>query len=140
MKPQPPRQPPPPRLFALYRHDDVTGNSGTGVAAWGVVWPDGRCNTWWALSPVNVHQIETWQHLGEVGRVHGHTGRTELVQLGQVAAAEQFDTMPIKLRLQRRLEARAILAERLALNDGGRDAAGRSAQASAGTARRGTRS
>lgn len=91
MKPQPP-----PRLFALYRHTDVTGKSGTGIAAWGVVWPDGRCNTWWALSPVNVHQIETWQHLGEVDRVHGHTGRTSMVQLGQVAAVEQFDTAPLR--------------------------------------------
>jgi hypothetical protein len=98
-----PAEPAPPRLFALYRHTDVTGKSGTGVAAWGVVWPDGRANTWWALSPVNVHQIESWQHLGEVTRVHGHTLRTGMVMLGQVAAVEQFDTAPLRA-LERRYQ------------------------------------
>jgi hypothetical protein len=90
--------PPPlraPRLFALYRTADVNGQSGTGVAAWGVEWPDGRAVTWWAASKVGVHQVEWWSHLGEITRVHGHAGRTRLIPLGPVAAAEQFDTQPL---------------------------------------------
>lgn len=99
MKPQPPR-PQPPRLYGVYRHSDVNGGSGTGIAAWAVQWPDGRATSWWAASHAGVNQISMWNGLHEISKVHGHGGRTVVVSLGTAAAVEQLDTQPHRARLR----------------------------------------
>lgn len=62
-----------PRLFQLHRNEDVTGVSGTGVVADGVVWPDGTVTIRWrGARPSTVH----WDALADAIAVHGHDGRT----------------------------------------------------------------
>lgn len=95
----------PPRLFGLYRHEDVHGRSGTGLVAWGVIWPDGRVTTYWVLSPADVHQITQWQNTTEINRTHGHGVRTRIVATGPTAAVEQFDTAALRELLARYQQA-----------------------------------
>lgn len=64
-----------PRLFELYRHQDITGLSGTGTVAWGTLWPDGKVSLRWATEfPSTVH----WDGLSPLLAVHGHNGATVL--------------------------------------------------------------
>lgn len=67
--------------FAMYREEDVTGVSGTGVVAVGMVLPSGRVVLEWI---VNVASIGLYGSLQEVEQVHGHDGKT-LCQLGPKA-------------------------------------------------------
>ena len=65
-----------PRRFYLQREVDVTGASGTGHVADGVVWPDGTVTVRWRggrKSTVN------WDHLADAEAVHGHGGATQIV-------------------------------------------------------------
>ncbi|MFD3310073.1 hypothetical protein [Streptomyces sp. NPDC058694] len=68
--------PPPtaePRLFTLERDLDVTGVSGTGTVADGVVWPDGTVSIRWrGERPSTV----AWNSLEDAEAVHGHGGNT----------------------------------------------------------------
>ena len=62
-----------PRLFQLHRHRDVTGVSGTGVVADGVVWPDGTVAVRWrGERPSTV----VWESLEDAMSRHGHDGNT----------------------------------------------------------------
>lgn len=65
-----------PRRFYLDRNTDVTGASGTGRVADGVLWPDGTVTIRWRgehRSTVN------WDNLEDAERVHGHGGATKFV-------------------------------------------------------------
>lgn len=66
------------RRFILYRSEDVTGLSGTGVVAWGILFPDGHVSTRW-----NGHPAQTcvWDRIDDVIAIHGHAGATRLVWL-----------------------------------------------------------
>jgi hypothetical protein len=62
--------------FHLDRDVDVTGASGTGHVADGVVWPDGTVTVRWRgerKSTVN------WDRLDDAEAVHGHGGATRIV-------------------------------------------------------------
>lgn len=62
--------------FHLERDVDVTGASGTGHVADGVVWPDGTVSVRWRgerKSTVN------WDRLEDAVAVHGHGGATRIV-------------------------------------------------------------
>jgi hypothetical protein len=86
-----------PMPFALYRHQDVTGVSGTGTVAHGVRFADGQVVIrWLGDAPSTV----VWASLEDALRVHGHDGRTRVVWLaapfsemaegeGEAAAAER---------------------------------------------------
>ena len=70
-----------PHRFVLQRHEDVTGASGTGVVAWGVLWPDGTASVRWAGERASA---VFWQGgMADVEFVHGHGGATEIVWLDQ---------------------------------------------------------
>jgi hypothetical protein len=85
--------------FALVRHTDVTGISGTGVVAWGIVWPDGSVDIRWRGSrPSSVH----WDNLDDPTTIHGHGGATEFVWI---------DDQPISSLPVDRLTAGTIAAE-----------------------------
>jgi hypothetical protein len=72
-----------PRRFVLQRHEDVTGASGTGVVAWGVLWPDGTASVRWAGERASA---VFWQGgVADVEFVHGHNGATEIVWLDEGA-------------------------------------------------------
>ncbi|MFI0262523.1 hypothetical protein ACH4OW_26180 [Streptomyces sp. NPDC017056] len=65
-----------PRRFHLQRDADVTGMSGTGHVADGVLWPDGTASIRWrGTRPSIVH----WDRLDDAETVHGHGGATRIV-------------------------------------------------------------
>jgi hypothetical protein len=66
-------------MFVLLRHRDVSGVSGTGEVAEGVVWSDGSVSLRWC----GEHAATTfWQGgLAAMLHVHGHNGTTEVVYL-----------------------------------------------------------
>ncbi|MFI8104731.1 hypothetical protein [Streptomyces sp. NPDC086023] len=67
-----------PRRFHLLRHHDVSGVSGTGIVAHGVLWPDGTASVrWTGERPSTV----TWDRISDAEAVHGHGGATEIVWL-----------------------------------------------------------
>ncbi|WP_235482534.1 hypothetical protein [Streptomyces roseoverticillatus] len=67
----------PARLFVLQRDHDVTGVSGTGIVADGVLWPDGTASVRWrGPRPSTV----CWDYgLVDVEAVHGHGGATRII-------------------------------------------------------------
>lgn len=65
------------RRFALVRDVDVTGTSGTGVVALGVVLPDGHAAMRWVVG--EYQSTVTWESVEAIDTVHGHEGRTRLV-------------------------------------------------------------
>jgi hypothetical protein len=65
-----------PRRFHLLRHHDVSGVSGTGIVADGIIWPDGTASLRWrGERPSTVH----WDRIADAKAVHGHGGATEIV-------------------------------------------------------------
>lgn len=65
-----------PRRFHLQRDTDITGVSGTGHVADGVLWPDGSVSIRWRGDrPSTVF----WDHLVHAEHVHGHQGATRIV-------------------------------------------------------------
>lgn len=65
-----------PRLFTLERDHDVTGVSGTGTVADGVLWPDETVSIRWRGDrPSTVF----WDSLEHAEHVHGHEGATRIV-------------------------------------------------------------
>ncbi|MEU8723547.1 hypothetical protein [Streptomyces antimycoticus] len=65
-----------PRRFHLQRTTDITGVSGTGRVADGVLWPDETVSIRWAgPMPSTVF----WHSLANALHVHGHGGHTVIV-------------------------------------------------------------
>ncbi len=64
------------RRFHLERDTDITGVSGTGCVADGVLWPDGTATLRWRGSRAStVH----WDKVADAEAVHGHGGHTRIV-------------------------------------------------------------
>lgn len=61
--------------FYLYRTDDVSGVSGTGVVAVGVVLPSGKAVMEWNSKWPTVTIFNSIDH---IVAIHGHGGRTQL--------------------------------------------------------------
>ncbi len=75
-----------PRLFHLQRDHDVSGVSGTGRVANGVLWPDGTVSLRWiGERPSTV----SWDRLADAEAVHGHGGATRIVWADQQPPAPQ---------------------------------------------------
>lgn len=70
-----------PRRFALLRHHDVSGVSGTGLVADGVLWPDGTASVRWR----GEHPSVVFWDRGQlsVEHIHGHQGATEIVWIDE---------------------------------------------------------
>lgn len=71
-----------PRRFALVRDQDVTGVSGTGTVADGVVWPDGTVTIRWRGHRASTVQ---WARIEDAIDVHGHGGATRFEWLDEEA-------------------------------------------------------
>jgi hypothetical protein len=69
------------RRFYLQREADVSGVSGTGRVADGVLWPDGTASVRWR----GAHPSIVFWERGRVSVdfVHGHQGMTQIVWLDQ---------------------------------------------------------
>jgi hypothetical protein len=63
------------RTFRLIRNEDVSGVSGTGEIAEGVVFHDGQTVLSWFGK---YHTIEIFPHVDDLIDIHGHGGKTEL--------------------------------------------------------------
>lgn len=67
---------PEPRLFHLQRTTDITGVSGAGRVADGVLWPDQTVSIRWRGDrPSTVF----WDRLEDAEQVHGHGGATRII-------------------------------------------------------------
>jgi len=62
-----------PQPFALHRAEDVTGVSGAGVVAHGVLFADGTVAIRWGGEHAST---VIWDSLADAMHVHGHDGRT----------------------------------------------------------------
>lgn len=64
------------KTFVLRRIEDISGISGTGDVAEGVMFSNGKC----VLSWTTEHQsIAIYDSLKELEAIHGHNGSTEVV-------------------------------------------------------------
>lgn len=70
------------RLFQLHRDRDLTGYSGTGVVADGVVWPDGSVSMRWR-GPIRTTVDAS--SLDDIQTIHGHDGATRVVLLADIS-------------------------------------------------------
>lgn len=66
------------RTFRLIRDVDVSGISGTGIIAEGVIFSDGQVSLHWVNTPYPTTTLHP-QGLDSVMYVHGHGGKTRLV-------------------------------------------------------------
>jgi hypothetical protein len=64
------------RTFSMHRDEDVTGFSGTGVVAQGVLFEDGTVAIRWFGQHCST---VVWDTLTDAMVVHGHDGRTRFV-------------------------------------------------------------
>lgn len=63
------------RRFSLYRYQDVSGVSGSGMVAQGVEFEDGTVVLRW-LTPLKSTTI--YSSMATLVQIHGHDGRTEV--------------------------------------------------------------
>jgi hypothetical protein len=64
------------RIFQLLRDEDISGVSGVGRVAIGVVFPSGKAVLEW-LGPDSTFEI--FDKLDHVEKIHGHGGKTRIV-------------------------------------------------------------
>ncbi|MGH3658031.1 MAG: hypothetical protein ACRDUA_15360 [Micromonosporaceae bacterium] len=73
------RPPAMPRLFALRRHVDFSGVSGTGIVAYGTQYPpDGAVTVAWLGRTTGHPSMGIYPSLTAVTAIHGHDGGTDL--------------------------------------------------------------
>ena len=73
------------RTFQVVRDEDVSGVSGTGVIAEGVLFSSGKVFVNW----ISMHKIvEMADSVAEWEAVHGHEGRTKIVWDDEAADVE----------------------------------------------------
>lgn len=64
------------KKFWLKRKEDVSGTSGVGLVAEGVVFSNGWCALHWLTKYTSV---AFYQSIAELEAIHGHNGATEVV-------------------------------------------------------------
>lgn len=64
------------RYFQLFRLEDVSGISGTGLVAEGIQFHDGQCVVSWLGE---FHSIEIHPSIEQVKALHGHEGKTKII-------------------------------------------------------------
>jgi hypothetical protein len=75
--------------FILRRHHDVTGVSGTGIVADGVLFPAAGKSKAIVRWRGERGSTVVWDHIGHVKEIHGHDGATvvELIPVDELIAA-----------------------------------------------------
>jgi len=64
------------RHFYLLRKEDVSGTSGTGIVARGVILPSGKAVMEWTSFHTSLGVFDRFE---DVEKIHGHEGKTEVV-------------------------------------------------------------
>mgnify|MGYP007070612307 CR=1 FL=1 len=76
------------KKFYLYRKEDETGVSGTGIVAEGVIFHNGVCALCWRSDHPSV---AIYQSIDEVKFIHGHHGKT-VIRYGKMRRKRHNDT------------------------------------------------
>jgi hypothetical protein len=95
------------RRFYVQRHEDVNGNSGTGLVAEGVIFDDGTGAFTW-LSKLKT--VTVFLKIADVKQLHSHNGRTEVI----IEGSKRFETCQTEARA---LKAKARLEKRMKQNE-----------------------
>lgn len=64
------------KLFWLKRKEDVSGTSGIGIVAEGVIFTNGWCAIHWLTKYTSV---AFYMSIAECEAIHGHNGSTEII-------------------------------------------------------------
>jgi hypothetical protein len=64
------------RPFYMFRHEDQSGISGTGIVATGVQFPNGRVVLQWCSYR---NSLEVHDSITNLEEIHGHAGKTEII-------------------------------------------------------------
>src|SRR5690348_12417956 len=89
------------KTFYLLRHEDVHGNSGTGVVAEGIIFDSGMCAMTW-LS--DIPTVTNFRRIQDVVKLHGHDGKTEIIIEGNRRHAKAFERCKTIVRIDKTLE------------------------------------
>lgn len=81
-----------PRRFALQRSLDASGVSGTGLVAYGTVYPTGRTTLFWCSG--EVASVTVYDSPEQVEQIHGHNGSTVLVWIDGEPPQHRRDRAP----------------------------------------------
>lgn len=65
------------KSFKLQRFVDISGISGIGIIARGVIWDDGEVCLHWECGPI--HSTTIYHNLEEVRIIHGHDNSTIII-------------------------------------------------------------
>jgi hypothetical protein len=88
------------RLFFLQRDVDVSGVSGTGIVAWGILFPgDVVALRWTSRWPTSVVFHE--RGIESVEAVHGHDGKTRIVWVDAALRPRATPTVDIRALLEK---------------------------------------
>jgi hypothetical protein len=66
------------RRFLLLRREDVSGSSGAGVVADGVLSDSGKAALFWRRGVADAASVALYDSLEDLERIHGHEGRTHV--------------------------------------------------------------
>ena len=69
------------REFILWREKDISGTSGEGVVAEGVVFSDGRVAMRWRTEEASTCVYDS---IEAVQKIHGHEGATQVLMLDEL--------------------------------------------------------
>jgi len=64
------------RKFYVQRTEDVSGLSGTGIVAVGVMFPSGLCVMEWTTP---VKSVGHYHSIADLEKIHGHEGKTQVI-------------------------------------------------------------
>jgi hypothetical protein len=76
------------RRFRLIRDEDVSGVSGTGTVAEGIVFSSGKAVLSWCSE---YHSVTVFDSVRDLETVHGHEGRTRIEWLDPVESGAAAD-------------------------------------------------
>lgn len=75
------------RLFTLQRDEDEGGVSGTGKVGEVAEFPNGKAVLQWSADTLaGVPSMSIFESLQDLEKVHGHGGKTRLIECGQEGA------------------------------------------------------
>lgn len=89
------------KTFYLLRHEDVHGNSGTGVVAEGIIFDaGGMCAMTWLTG---YQTVTVFPNIKTVIHLHGHQGKTEVIVEGR-RNRKKFDACKEKVAMQKAIK------------------------------------
>lgn len=85
-------------LFELVRDEDESGVSGVGTVAQGVIFDSGKCALTWLTEYTSTAMYDS---IGDVVAIHGHHGKTRVVQFADIGDRVSIDALLVNLAQDR---------------------------------------